>query len=58
MSSDWLFTGRFLLTNVLIPVHSGTLRADHLFPAGDLLMKDLKKILPIFDELILLECTG
>ncbi|GMH75889.1 hypothetical protein TL16_g06902 [Triparma laevis f. inornata] len=39
-------------------LNSGTLRADSIIPAGDLLMKDMVAILPMVDELCVLEMSG
>ena len=39
-------------------VNSGTLRADDVFPPGAFLMKDLVTLLPMLDELCVLELTG
>ncbi|GMI18964.1 hypothetical protein TeGR_g4904 [Tetraparma gracilis] len=39
-------------------LNSGTLRADALIPAGDILMKDMVAILPMVDETCVIEMTG
>lgn len=39
-------------------VNSGTLRADDVFPPGAFLMKDLVTLLPMLDELCVLQLTG
>ncbi|XP_063691937.1 mannosylglucosyl-3-phosphoglycerate phosphatase-like isoform X2 [Bolinopsis microptera] len=39
-------------------LNSGTMRSDCIFPPGKFRMRDLSAILPIMDELLLLECTG
>ncbi|GMH72035.1 hypothetical protein TrST_g2555 [Triparma strigata] len=39
-------------------LNSGTLRADSVIPQGDLLMKDMVAILPMVDELCVLEMNG
>jgi 5'-nucleotidase len=39
-------------------LNSGTLRSDSIMPAGDLKMKDLVSILPMVDELCVIEMTG
>lgn len=39
-------------------LNSGTLRADDVFPPGPFLMKDLVTLLPMLDELCVLQMTG
>ncbi|KAL5272062.1 hypothetical protein ACHWQZ_G000314 [Mnemiopsis leidyi] len=39
-------------------LNSGTMRSDCIFPVGKFRMRDLSSILPIMDELLLIECTG
>ena len=39
-------------------LNSGTLRADCIIPAGDLVMKDMVSILPMVDETCVIEMTG
>eukprot|EP00656_Telonema_subtile_P042859 TRINITY_DN4881_c0_g1_i6.p1 TRINITY_DN4881_c0_g1~~TRINITY_DN4881_c0_g1_i6.p1 ORF type:complete len:547 (-),score=137.40 TRINITY_DN4881_c0_g1_i6:196-1836(-) len=46
-------------TNAEVAIlNSGTLRADKIIPAGVLLMRDVLELLPMVDELCVLEVTG
>lgn len=39
-------------------LNSGTLRADCVFPAGNIRMRDITALVPMADQSVLLECTG
>ena len=39
-------------------LNSGTLRSDCIHPAGPFFLKDLLNVLPMIDQLVLLEVTG
>ncbi|EKX34505.1 hypothetical protein GUITHDRAFT_61689, partial [Guillardia theta CCMP2712] len=42
----------------VVLINSGTLRADDIFPPGPFLMKDLVTLLPMLDELCVIQLTG
>ena len=47
-----------MVFNKIVIFFSGTMRSDCIFPVGKFRMRDLSSILPIMDELLLIECTG